>query len=116
VDGHQRLLFARCRVFTCAVELALGDRAILKRLGREKRLRVFVLLDQALGNSPENLRPDFTDGVHTPVARLIERLVARGVDLGVLKTGRNMIISIQSGVVPPTVASALMIRLTREYG
>jgi hypothetical protein len=39
-----------------------------------------VLLDEALGDDPKHLCPDFTDSVDTEVSRLVKGLVGRGVD------------------------------------
>lgn len=63
-----------------AVEVACGDGAVFEGLGWEERFGVAVLLDETLGDNPEDLSPDFSDGVYTPVAGLIQSLVSGGVD------------------------------------
>jgi hypothetical protein len=63
-----------------AVEVAGGDGAVGGGRGREEVVREAVLLDQALRDDPEDLRPDLADGVDTEVTGLVERLVRRGVD------------------------------------
>jgi hypothetical protein len=68
-----------------AVEVARGDGAVLERSRRIEAICVPVLLDEALGDDPKDLSPDFTDGVDTPVAWLVKSLVLGGVDGGVLK-------------------------------
>ena len=68
-----------------AVEVARGYGAVLERSRGEEVLCVPVLLDEALGDDPEDLSPDFTDGVDTPVAGLVEGLVHRGVNCFVLQ-------------------------------
>lgn len=66
------------------VEVAQWDCAILERLRWEERRREVVLRDEALLNDPEDLGPDFTDGVYTPVTGLVKSLVRRRVDGGIL--------------------------------
>ena len=78
--GDERERRAVRGVRALAVEVALGDRAIRERLGREEVVDEAVLLDEALGDDPEDLRPDLADGVDTPVAGLVEGLVDGGVD------------------------------------
>ena len=78
--GHERLGLALRGELLLAVEVTLGDGAVLERLGREEVVDEAVLLDEALGDDPEDLRPDFADGVDTPVAGLVEGLVDGGVD------------------------------------
>ena len=68
-----------------AVEVARGYGAVLERSRGEEVLCVSVLLNEALGDDPEDLSPDFTDGVDTPVAGLVEGLVRRRVDGLVLR-------------------------------
>lgn len=70
-----------------AVEVALRDGAIRTGGGRVKVVGEAVLLNEALGNDPEDLRPYFTDGVDTEVSRLVEGLVSRRVDGLVLCMG-----------------------------
>lgn len=67
------------------VEVACGDGSVLEGLGREEIVGEAVLLDQTLRNDPENLGPNFTDGVDAPVAGLIESLIGRRVDSLVLE-------------------------------
>jgi uncharacterized protein YecE (DUF72 family) len=68
-----------------AVEVTERNRAVFERGGWEERLREAVLLDQALGNNPENLSPHFADGVNAPVLGPIERLVRGRIDRFVLQ-------------------------------
>lgn len=46
-----------------AVEITLGDSAVLERLRREERLRVSMLLNKALRDDPEDLCPDLTNSM-----------------------------------------------------
>lgn len=89
VLGHKGLLLAECIILLGTIEVALGNCAIGKRFRREEGVRVSVLGNETLGDDPEDLSPNFTNGVHTPVTRLIESLVRRGVDGVVLKKERN---------------------------
>ena len=43
-----------------------------------------MLGDETLRDEPEDLSPDFADGVDTPVTRLVEGLVGRRVDSFIL--------------------------------
>ena len=58
-----------------SVEVTGGDSAILLDQRREEGFRETVLLDEFVGDDPEDLSPDFTNGVHTPVTWLVEGLV-----------------------------------------
>jgi hypothetical protein len=58
-----------------SVEVARGDGAIFLDQRREEGIRELVLLDEFLGDNPEDLSPDLTNGVHTPVTRLVQGLV-----------------------------------------
>lgn len=80
VLGDEGQLLAEGVDLLGAVEVACGDAAVFEGLGWEERLRVAVLLDEALGDDPEDLSPDFSDGVYAPVAWLIQGLVSGGVD------------------------------------
>jgi hypothetical protein len=62
---------SRCR----PIEISLRNSPVLKRLGRVERVGVSMNGDETLVDNPEHLGPDFTDGVDTPVLRLIEGLV-----------------------------------------
>lgn len=73
--GHEGLLRTGKSVLCWAVEVALGDRTIGQGDGRVQRVSVAVLLDEALRDNPKDLSPDLTNGVYTPVARLVKRLV-----------------------------------------
>ncbi len=77
---HEWLRLAVREVLLLAVEIAFGDGAVLERLRREEIVDEAVLLDEALGDDPEQLRPNFTDRVDTPVAGLVEGLVGRRID------------------------------------
>ena len=86
VLGDERFGAAVDLIFTGPVEVPGGNGTILLDQGREERIREPVLLYKFIGDDPEDLSPDFTNGVHTPVTRLVEGLVRRGVDVDVLKT------------------------------
>ena len=62
-------------VFTGAVEVTSGDGAVRFSQRREEGVRESVLLDEFLGDNPEDLSPDLTNGMDTPVARTVESLV-----------------------------------------
>ena len=83
--GYQRFTLASSSVLCWPVEVALRDGTILERKRREQRIGIAVLGNQALRDDPEDLSPNFTNGVHTPVTRLIESLVCRGIDSVVLQ-------------------------------
>jgi hypothetical protein len=85
VLGNERLGGTVDLVFAGAVEVTGRDGAILFGQRREEGIRELVLLDEFLGDNPEDLSPDLTNGVHTPVTRLVEGLVRRGVDGDVLE-------------------------------
>ena len=87
VLGDERLGIALRIVLACPVEVALGDRTILKGLGREEVVDEAVLLDQALRDDPQHLRPDLANGVHAPVTGLVKCLVGRWVDSLVQRVG-----------------------------
>ena len=80
VLGDQRLLVAKDVDLLRAVEVTNRDRAISERSGRVEAVRETVLGDETLRDDPEDLSPDFTDGVDTPVAGLVEGLVGGRVD------------------------------------
>jgi len=50
-----------------AVEVARRDRSVLERSRREQVLRIAVLLNEVLGDDPEDFGPDFADGVDAPI-------------------------------------------------
>ena len=85
VLGNERLGGTVDLVFAGAVEVTSGDGAIFFGQRREEGIRELVLLDEFLGDNPKDLSPDLTNGVHTPVTRLVEGLVRRGVDGDVLE-------------------------------
>ena len=85
VRGHERLLLASSVELARAVELADGNGAVRERRRGVECVGVSVLGDQALRDDPEDLRPDFADGVNAPVAGLVEGLVRRGIDGVILK-------------------------------
>ena len=87
---HERLRLPLRVVLARAVEVALGHGPVRERLRREEVVDEAVLLDQALGDDPEDLRPDLTDGVDTPVAGRVESLVDGGVD-GLVLWKRTMV-------------------------
>ena len=74
------LLPTRSVFDTSAVEVAFGDGSVLERLGREEVVGETVLLDQLLGDDPEQLCPDFADRVQASVPRLVQGLVGGRVD------------------------------------
>ena len=71
------------------VEISLGDGTILQWRRREQVIRVTVLGDEMLRDYPEDLGPDFTDGVDAPVAGLVESFVRRRVNGLVLQKKRE---------------------------
>lgn len=73
--GDEGLSFTSGSVFCGFIEVAFWDGSILKRRRREERVGVAVLLDKTLGDNPEDLSPDFTDGVDSPVTWLVQGLV-----------------------------------------
>ena len=75
VLGYQGLLVASSVVLLRAVEVTSRDRTVSGRGRREQALRETVLRDEAVRNDPQHFSPDFTDGVDTPVAGLVEGLV-----------------------------------------
>lgn len=83
--GNERLGGTVGLVFAGSVEVPSRDGAILVDQRREKGNREPVLLDEFIGDNPEDLSPDFTNGVHTPVTWFVEGLVCRGIDFDVLK-------------------------------
>jgi hypothetical protein len=83
VFGNKRLL-----ALSGAVEVTNRNRSVFRRFGGIQVVREAVLLDEALRDDPEDLGPDFTDGMDTPVTRLVESLVRRRVDSLVLETHR----------------------------
>ena len=85
VLGYKGLLLAERIILLRTVEVTHRDGTISERLRREQGVGVSVLGNETLGDDPEDLSPNFTNGVHTPVTRLIERLVRRGVDSVVLQ-------------------------------
>ena len=85
VRGHERLLFASGVELARAVELADGDGAVREWRRGVERVGVPVLGNQALRDDPEDLRPNFADGVNAPVTGLVEGLVRRGIDGVILK-------------------------------
>lgn len=74
-----------------AVEVTERNRAIFERRRWEERLDEAVLLNQSLGNDPEDLCPDFTDSVNPPVLGPIERLVRGRIDRLILQSGQGWI-------------------------
>jgi hypothetical protein len=63
-----------------SIEISLRNSSVLESLRRVERVGISVNGDKALVGDPEHLSPDFTDGMDTPVLRLVEGLVGRGVD------------------------------------
>jgi hypothetical protein len=68
------------RTLVIPIEVTCGNGTVLERSRREQLVRVTVLLDELLGHDPQNLSPDFTNSMDTPVSWLVERLVGRWVD------------------------------------
>lgn len=75
VYGNEGLGDAVSIVFPRPVEIASGDGAVLPGQRREEGVREPVLLDEFIGDNPEDLSPDFTDGVDAPVTWAVEGLV-----------------------------------------
>jgi len=71
VLGNQGTLAAHA----LAVELAHRNRAVLERRGREEVDSVAMLLNEPLGDNPEDLCPNLANGVDAPVTRLVKGLV-----------------------------------------
>lgn len=70
-----------------AVEVAYRDGTIFQGFGREQVVGKSVFLDEAVHDSPENLGPDFTYGVDTPVPGTVKCLVRGWIDGVVLYHG-----------------------------
>jgi len=90
--GDQRA----CRVRSLLVEIAEGNGAVLECGGREECSGEPVLGDELLLDDPEDLGPDFTDGVNTPVTSSVEDLVSRRVDS---RVGRVRVVTDTAGLV-----------------
>ena len=84
VLGNKWLRLALGIILAGAVEVSLGDRAILIGLRGEESVAVSILSDELLIDEPQHLGPDFADRVDTPVTSAVEGLVGRGIDLLVL--------------------------------
>ena len=76
-------------VHALAVEVALRNRAVLERRGREEVGSEAMLLNELLGDNPEDFCPNLTDGMDAPVTRLVKGLVCRRINGLVLATKRN---------------------------
>jgi len=85
VLGNERLGGAVSFTFSGSIEVAGRNGAILFGQRREEGIREFVLLDEFLGDDPEDLSPDLTNRVDTPVTWLIEGFVRRGIYFDVLE-------------------------------
>ena len=72
---HKRLSLAGGSILSRPIEVSLRHRSVLKRCRREQCVDIAVLIDEALRDDPEDLGPDFANGVYTPVTRLVESLV-----------------------------------------
>jgi len=83
--GNERLGGTVNLVFSRSVKVTGGNGAVLFGQRREEGIREFVLLDEFLGDNPEDLSPDLTDGMYTPVTWLVEGFVRRGVYVDVLE-------------------------------
>jgi hypothetical protein len=75
VLGYERLSLASRGVLSRPIEVALRYGSVLEGCRREQRVHIAMLIDEALRDDPEDLSPDFANGVHTPVTRLVESLV-----------------------------------------
>ena len=73
--GNERLGVTVDLVFAGAVEVTSGDGAVLPGQRWEESVRESVLLDELLGDDPEDLSPDLANGVDTPITGLVEGLV-----------------------------------------
>ena len=62
-------------VFTSAVKVTSRDGTVRLSQRREECIRKPVLLDELLGDNPEDLSPDLTNSVDTPVTRTVEGFV-----------------------------------------
>ena len=71
------------------IEVACGHSAVFQRLRREQVLRVSMFLDKALQHGPQNLSPNFTNSVDTPIPGIVKSLICRGVDGVVLHEKRD---------------------------
>ena len=72
--GDERILLIR------TIEVTYWDGTVFERSGREKVVRVTVLLDELLGHDPQDFSPHFTNSMDAPVSWLVEGLVGRWVD------------------------------------
>ena len=73
--GNERFGVAVHLVFASAVKVTSGDGAVRFSHRREECIRKSVLLDELLGDNPEDLSPDLTNSVDTPVTRTVEGFV-----------------------------------------
>ena len=75
VLGNKRFGRTIGLVFAGSVKVTGGDGAIFLNQRREEGIREPVLFDKFIGDNPEDLSPDFSNGVYTPVTWLVEGLV-----------------------------------------
>lgn len=88
-------MLGNARTFAFTVEVTRWDGSVLTRCGRVELVRVSVLVDEFLRHDPEELSPDFTDGVDTPVAGLVKGLVRRWVDSRVLLMNMSLVCNLE---------------------
>ena len=78
--GNERFPFASSGVFRRPVEVTLWDGSVVERCRWEQSVGIAVLVDEAVRDDPEDLSPDFTDGVDFTVTGFVQCLVCRRVD------------------------------------
>ena len=79
--GNERFPFASSGVFRRPVEVTLWDGSVVERCRWEQSVDIAVLVDEPLRHNPEDLSPDFADGMDTPVIGFnVQCLVCRRVD------------------------------------
>ena len=80
------------------VEVTGWHSAIFQWFRREQILRVSVFLNEYLQHGPQDLGPDFTDSMNTPIPGIVKNLICRGVDGVVLHDkGQNAIREVKKG-------------------
>jgi hypothetical protein len=77
---YEGLSLTSARVFSRPVEVALWYSSVLEGCRREQSVDIAVLVDEVLRHDPEDLCPNFTNGVDAPVTRLVKGLVIRWVN------------------------------------
>jgi hypothetical protein len=80
VLGYEGLSLASARVLSRPIEVTLWYGSVLEGCRREQCVGIAVLVDELLRHDPEDLCPNFTNGVDTPVTRLVKGLVRRRIN------------------------------------